>query len=192
MSALPKAKHEIVAQALASGKSQTDAYRAGGYKYKPANASRLCRSSAIKARVDEIIRERGADDEKAREIGIWRAGLSEEWIIVRLKHVIDLSIRGVPVYNSLGEPNGCYKPNLNAAINGLKTAAMISGMLIPKLEIGAPGAFAQMTDEELNDAFIEQCRALGVSEGAAGETRRGIKRTRRQRSVPIAQSQKFT
>lgn len=94
MSALPKAKHEIVAQALASGKCQADAYRAGGYHYKPANASRLCKNPAIIARVEEILRERAADEAKAREVGIWRAGLSEEWIIVRLKHVIDLSIRG--------------------------------------------------------------------------------------------------
>lgn len=163
MSALPKAKHEIVAQALASGKSQAEAYRAGGYNYKPANASRFCKNPIIKARVEEILRDRAASEAKAREVGIWRAGLSEEWIIVRLKHVIDLSIRGVPVYNSLGEPTGRFKPNLNAAIAGLKTAAMIGGLLVPKLDMGATRAFANLTDEELKDAFVEQCRALGIS-----------------------------
>ncbi|MEY9752621.1 hypothetical protein [Bradyrhizobium yuanmingense] len=121
------------------------------------------------ARVEELVSERAAEEARVREIGIQRAGLSEEWIIMRLKHVIDLSIRGVPVYNSLGEPNGRFKPNLNAAITGLKTAAMITGLLIPKLEVGAPGAFAKMTDEELNNAFIEQCRALGISSGVARE-----------------------
>jgi hypothetical protein len=171
-----KVKHEIVARALAAGKSQADAYRAAGYVYKPANASRLCRSSAIEARVQELIAERAAGTAKAREIGIQRAGLSEEWIIVRLKHVIDLSIRGLPIYDSNGQPNGSYKPNLNAAINGLKTAALIGGMLVQKHEIGESGAFARMTDEELDDALIEQCRAIGLSERSVKEMRTSIKR----------------
>ena len=127
MPALSKAKYEIVAQALASGKSQAEAYRAGGYIYKPANANRLCRSPAIEARVEEIVGERAAKEANAREIGIQRAGLTEEWIIVRLKHVIDLSIRGLPVYDRKGNHLGVFKPNLDAAINGLKTAAHIAG-----------------------------------------------------------------
>ena len=84
MPALPKPKHEIVAKALAIGKTQADAYRAAGYVYKPANASRLCRKPSIKARVRDIISERANSEAKAREIGIMRAGLTEEWIIVRL------------------------------------------------------------------------------------------------------------
>jgi hypothetical protein len=175
MPILPKAKHEIVAKALAAGQSQADAYRAAGYVYKPANASRLCRSSAIEARVQELIADRAASTAKAREIGIQRAGLSEEWIIVRLKHVIDLSIRGLPVYDSNGQPNGFYKPNLSAAINGLKTAALIGGLLVQKHEIGGSGAFARMTDEELDNALIEQCRAIGLSERSVNEIKTSIK-----------------
>src|SRR5882724_11041263 len=120
MPMLPKAKHEIVAKALAAGMSQADAYRAAGYVYKPANASRLCRSPAIEARVQELIAERAASAAKARDIGIQRAGLSEEWIIVRLKHVIDLSIRGLPLYERNGDFTGAYKPDLHAAIAGLR------------------------------------------------------------------------
>ncbi|WOH53687.1 hypothetical protein [Bradyrhizobium sp. sBnM-33] len=74
MPALSKPKYEIVAQALAAGKSQADPYRAGGYIYKPANANRLCRSPAIEARVEEIVGERAAKEAKAREIGIHALG----------------------------------------------------------------------------------------------------------------------
>lgn len=72
MPTLSKPKHEIIANSLASGMSQADAYRAAGYVYKPANASRLCRTPSIEARVREIISERANSEAKAREIGIAR------------------------------------------------------------------------------------------------------------------------
>jgi hypothetical protein len=174
MPTLSKAKHEIVAQALAAGKSQADAYRAGGYIYKAANAYRLCRSPAIEARAQEIIGERTKNETRAREIGVQRAGLTEEWIIVRLKHVIDLSIRGLPVYDRGGNPTGSFKSNLEAAINGLRTAAQIAGLLVQKREVGGPGAFARMTDAELADALLVQCKAIGLSERSLEEIRTSV------------------
>ncbi|MBR1233666.1 hypothetical protein [Bradyrhizobium sp. AUGA SZCCT0182] len=174
MPALVKSKHEIVAQALAAGKSQADAYRAGGYIYKAANAHRLCRSVTIEARVQEIIDERAKSDVKAREIGVQRAGLTEEWVIVRLKHVIDLSIRGLPIYDRGGNPTGLFKSNLEAAINGLRTAAQILGLLVQKREVGNPGSFARMTDAELTDALLVQCKAIGLSDGTLEEIRASV------------------
>jgi hypothetical protein len=55
-------------------------------------------------------------------------------------------------------------------------AALIGGMLVQKHEIGESGAFARMTDEELDDALIEQCRAIGLSERSVNEMRTSIKR----------------
>ncbi|UPJ42773.1 hypothetical protein IVB40_01470 [Bradyrhizobium sp. 40] len=162
MPTLSKPKHEIIANSLASGMSQADAYRAAGYVYKPANASRLCRTPSIEARVREIISERANSETKAREIGIARAALTEEWIIVRLKHVIDLSLRGLPIYDRDGQATGTFKPDLNAAIGGLKLAAKIAGLLIHRPEIGQSGAIARMTDAELGKAFLDQCTALGL------------------------------
>jgi hypothetical protein len=49
---------------------------------------------------------------------------------------------------------------------GLRTAARIQGMLIDRREIGEPGDFARMTDEELDTALIEHSRALGLPEEA--------------------------
>jgi hypothetical protein len=177
MPTLSNAKHEIVARALAAGKSQADAYREAGYIYKPANASRLCRRPEISTRVQELVAERAAMEGRAREIGIQRAGLSEEWIIVRLKHVIDLSIRGIPLYDRNGDLTGAYKPNLHAAVAGLRTAAHITGLLVQKHEIGQPGAFAQMTDAELNDTLLAQCKALGLSDRSLQELKISITAT---------------
>ncbi|MEZ0031256.1 hypothetical protein ABIF68_001626 [Bradyrhizobium japonicum] len=174
MPILSKPKHEIIANALALGKSQAEAYRAAGYVYKPANASRLCRNPTIKARAREIISERANSEAKAREVGITRAALTEEWIILRLKHVIDLSIRGLPAYDRNGDATGNFKPNLDAAISGLKLAAKIAGLLIHRHEIDQSGVIARMTDGELNQALSEQFKALGLSEGALVEIRAAV------------------
>ncbi|BBZ91071.1 hypothetical protein BRDID11004_78010 [Bradyrhizobium diazoefficiens] len=174
MPKLSKPKHEIIANALASGKSQAEAYRAAGYVYKPANASRLCRNPSIEARAREIISERTNSEAKAREIGIARAALTGEWIILRLKHVIDSSIRGLPVYDRNGDATGTFKPDLDAAINGLKLAAKIAGILVHRHEIDESGVFARMTDAELNRAFLEQVKALGLSERSLVEIRASV------------------
>ena len=68
MPALPKASYETVAQALAAGKTQREAYLAAGYSYRPANAHRLCTSPAIASRVTEIAAQRYEDERKTREI----------------------------------------------------------------------------------------------------------------------------
>jgi hypothetical protein len=83
MPALLKAKHEMIAQALAAGKTQREAYQAAGYSYKPANAHRLCTDPAIEARVNEIAADRYKDERRAREIAADEAGLNEAWIITR-------------------------------------------------------------------------------------------------------------
>ena len=168
MPALRKPGHEIVAQALAAGKSQAVAYKAGGYVYQPANAHRLCTSPAVADRVEEIVAERVAKDSRVREMAIEKAALTDSWVIIRLKHTIDLAIRGLPVYDRHGRQRTTldglpiFRPDLAQANNGLRTAAQIRGMLVDRREIGEPGEFARMTDEELDAALIEQSRALGL------------------------------
>jgi hypothetical protein len=156
-----KVKHEIVARALAAGKSQADAYRTAGYVYKPANAHRLCTSPAIAARVNEIAAHRYADDRKIREIAANEAGLDEAWILKRLKYLTDISLQGRPVRKN-GVPTGeSTKPDGPTAVKCLTLAARIKGMLVDRHEIGQPGEFARMTDEELDAALMQQARALG-------------------------------
>lgn len=54
MSVLKNARHEAFAQALAKGKTATDAYLDAGYKGDRTAASRLSTNVNIKARVEEI------------------------------------------------------------------------------------------------------------------------------------------
>jgi nitroimidazol reductase NimA-like FMN-containing flavoprotein (pyridoxamine 5'-phosphate oxidase superfamily) len=66
-----------------------------GIRYKPANANRLYRSTIIEGRAQVIVREPVKSETRTREIAVERAAPTEEWIIRRLKHVIDLGIRGL-------------------------------------------------------------------------------------------------
>ncbi len=55
MPALSNPKHERVAQELAKGKTQAEAYVLAGYKPNESHASRLVSNGKIKARVAEIM-----------------------------------------------------------------------------------------------------------------------------------------
>ncbi|MDI3560180.1 hypothetical protein [Bradyrhizobium sp. Arg816] len=93
-----------------------------------------------------------------------------------MMHVVDLSIRGLPKYDSNGVPTGLYKPDLKAAISGIKLAAHIGGLLAQKFEVGRPDVIGQMTDTELEVALLGECRALGLSERSLAEIRKAIER----------------
>jgi hypothetical protein len=169
MPALLKAKHEMVAQALAAGKTQREAYQAAGYSYRPANAHRLCTDPAIEARVNEITAHRYEDERRAREIATNEAGLDEAWILKRLKYLTDVSLQGRPIKKN-GVPTGEHtKPDGPTAVKCLTLAAKIKGMLVHRHEVGDPGVFSRMTDEELDAALGEQARALGLSDSAVME-----------------------
>jgi hypothetical protein len=161
MPALSKANYETVAQALAAGKTQREAYQAGGYIYKAANAHRLCKSPSITARVDEIVAQRYEGERKSREIAARKAGLEESWIIERVKYVTEIALRGLPRKAPNGEVT-YGQPNLNVAVRALRLCCDIKGMLVHRLAVGQPNEFSRMSDEELDAALIEQTQALGL------------------------------
>jgi len=166
MPALPKASYERLAQALAAGNTQREAYLAAGYSYKPANAHRLCTSPAIAARVTEIAAQRYEDERKTREIAANEAGLDEAWVLKRLKYLTDISLQGRPIKKN-GVPTGeRTKPDGPTAVKCLTLAAKIKGMLVHRHEVGDPGEFARMTDDELDACLRAQGRALGLPEDA--------------------------
>jgi len=81
---------------------------------------------------------------------------------------------GFALLYAMVNPTGLFKSNLEAVINGLRTAAQIAGLLVQKREIGGPGAFARTTDAELADALLVQCKAIGLSEGTLEEIRTSV------------------
>jgi phage terminase small subunit len=57
---------------------------------------------------------------------------------------------------------------LSAAVSALKEKGVLSGQRIERREIGAPGEFETMTDEELERALIERIARLDLTD--VGET----------------------
>jgi hypothetical protein len=165
MPAFSKTNYEAVAQALAAGKTQREAYQAGGYIYKAANAHRLCKSASITARVNEIVAQRYEDERKSREIAARKAGLEESWIIERVKYLTEVALRGFPKKAPNGEVT-YGQPNLNAAVRALRLCCDIKGMLVHRPAVGQPNEFARMSDEELDASLAATVRAIGLPEPA--------------------------
>jgi hypothetical protein len=52
---------------------------------------------------------------------------------------------------------------LSAAVAAIKVKGVLSGKWIERAEVGAPGEFETMTDEELERALIERMARLGFT-----------------------------
>jgi hypothetical protein len=74
-------------------------------------------------------------------------------------------MRGDPVLDADGKPTGKYTGGTNpsAANQALKLLGMeCHGMFVDKLEVGSPGDFARMTDDELRARVEADAQALGI------------------------------
>jgi Fe2+ transport system protein FeoA len=59
----------------------------------------------------------------------------------------------------------------SAAIAAIREMGVLSGQRIERREIGAPGEFEALTDDELLAALRERLRALGLAPDAGSDTR---------------------
>jgi len=165
MPALLNPKHELCCQALASGQNKKDSYMAGGFSYNPSSADKFFRRPEIVARIQEIVAEKVSAQAEAREIGIKKAGLTEQWITERLMWLIERSLRGKPVLDKNGVQTGQFSgnPDGQTAARCLHLAAQIKGMLIQRHEVGDPGDFARLTDAELDTKLNRMASELGYT-----------------------------
>jgi hypothetical protein len=167
MPALLDPRWEKAAQARANGMEIGASYREAGFSGKPSSATVFFKRPQIIARVAEIQAERFANERKATEIATKKAGLDESWIIERVKYGIEIALRGEPELDKDGRPTGKYgKRQLKAAEGLLRLAADIKGMRIQRHEVGQPGDFARMSDEELDESLARQARDLGLADDA--------------------------
>lgn len=165
MPALLNPKWETACQALARGETKADAYRSAGFKYIGATATKFFQRPNIAARVAEIVAEKAADAGKAREMGVQKAGLTEQWIIERIMWLTERSLRGQPVLDENGVQTGKFsgKPDGATAARMLELASRIKGLLINRHEIGQPGDFERMDDQDLDKSLEKMARELGYS-----------------------------
>lgn len=168
MPTLLNQRHERFAQELASGKSDDAAYVAAGYVSNRGNAHKLKQTEDIRRRLAELLDERERMHGQATAKAVERTALTKEWVIARLRENALRALQAVPVTNAEGEEVGQYQYNGAVANKALELLGKTLGMFIERHEVGQPGDFARMSDDELDGALTEQARALGLPEEAVG------------------------
>ena len=141
MPVLSNPKHERFAQELAKGKSQSEAYELAGYKPDSGAASRLSGNVSVSARVAEIL-SRAAD----------RAELTVARVVENLERIATKA-------EALGEAAG-----LNVAKSAWVDAAKVKGLVVDRKEVGRPGDFDRMSEDELEAFIASREGSIGASD----------------------------
>lgn len=142
MAVLKNAKQEKLAQELAKGKSATEAMEAAGYS-DPRNSTRLTKNNEIRARVIEL-QERSAA----------KVEITVEILTKMLKDDRDLA-------RELGQAS--------AAVSAVDKLGRLHGLVIDKKEIGKPGDFERMSEDELEAFIASREDRSGEGSGRAGK-----------------------
>lgn len=152
MPVLSNPRHETFAQALAKGKSQTEAYEIAGYKGDRRAASRLATNVDIQARVAEL--QQRVAERVIEKTAVTRADI--------LGEISKLAL--APIGHEHVRP-----ADKRAACMDY---AKIEGWVVDKHEHGAPGDFAdldRMTPDELRDYLASEIEALALRGEEAGK-----------------------
>lgn len=176
MAPLLNPKWEVACQTMATGGvSQAEAYMATGAKKKnKGTAARFFNRPEIAARVQEIIADRHATERLVAQRAAAEAEVDRAFVMRGLRNNALLAQRGHPLYdrqgNRLRDAEGNYrygKPDLMAATRSYELLGREIGMFIARHEVGGPGDFARLTEDELNGQIVETLRAFGVPDQLA-------------------------
>ncbi len=177
MPSLQNPKWEIACQTFAAGGvSQAEAYMAVSMAKKKdkATAGKFFARPEIAARVQEIIAERHATEREVARKAAVEAEVDRAFVMRGLRNNGLLAQRGHPLYdkagNRLRDAEGNYrygKPDLMAANRAYELLGREIGMFINRHEVGGPGDFARLTEEELNAQLVETLQAFGVPDNLA-------------------------
>ena len=182
-------QQESFAQLVASGRSQADAYRAAypsSQTWKPealyVQASTLATDSKVNLRIKTlraIITQQAIDDAVA----------DKAWVLKRLKTVAERCLQAAPVLNKSGAPVltlteagelvPAFEFNSMGANRALELLGKEQSMFIDRKEIGEPGAFDKLDDDELRRAANEADQVIAAAaRSAARDDRKGRNRGR--------------
>lgn len=175
MPTLPNAKHERFAQALAGGASQIEAYALAGYKAHRGNASSLAQSKNILERVAKLLAERETIHSQGVAKAIEQTAATEEWIINKLIQNVERASTAEPVLDSKGNRTGEYRYDGAVVNRSLELLGKQRGMFIDRKEVGRPGDFKDLNDDQLRDLVNREAAELGIR-GIRVEASRGSSR----------------
>ena len=138
MPVLTNHRHERFTQLLAAapkGMTVTDAYEKAGYRRNDGNASTLARHPQVQGRLKEI-----------------KGELAEKAVVTAeslMKEAEEVRVRAME------------RGQLNAAVAAIKEKGVLSGKRVERSEVGGPGQFDHLSDEELRAEIVRECRELG-------------------------------
>jgi hypothetical protein len=158
---LDNAKHEQFAQFVSNGDSATNAYVLAGYAERGAefNSSRLIKNDKVLSRIRYLREIKAQVHHEAIVKAVASSGLTKEWIIEQLMDNVAMAKAAEPVLDNEGNPTGEYKVNIPAANKALELLGKEVGMFIDRKEVGQPGDFDKVEDDEL-DRSIDEANAL--------------------------------
>jgi hypothetical protein len=142
MPVLKNHRRELFAQLLFQGFPAVTAYENAGYKRHDGNACTLAKHPEVLARLEEI---RGIPV-GTRAIAA-RANVTPESLMDQAETILAAAME---------------KDQYSAAVSALKEKSVLSGHRIERREIGSPGEFDHLTDDELERVLIEKIQALGL------------------------------
>ncbi len=145
MPALENVKHELFAQELVKGASQREAYKTAGYSAKSdsvadAAASRLFSEVKVRARIEEL-QNRGAA----------RAEVTVQKILEELDEARVLA-------RTIDQPSAMVQASMGRA--------KVAGIIVERKEVGKPGDFSNLSDEELDSVLAQTLQAVTQPEPA--------------------------
>lgn len=159
---LKNAKHEHFCQLVSNGESATQAYILAGYSEKGAkqSSSQLLAKPDVSSRIKFFRTEKEKLHAEVVKEAIHKSGVGKQWILEKLKKVVEIGLTEEQVLDKDGNFSGEYKStNLAAANKALELLGSEEGLFIKRIENGEPGAFEKVNDDEL-DRSIEEAAAL--------------------------------
>jgi hypothetical protein len=168
MAPLSNPKHEAICQKRASGANQTQAYSSVGFSSNPKTAHVFFKRPEVIARIREIQQHRIDTEIASSELAARQLGLTKRWVLERLKFNVERCLRGQPIFDEAGvQIPGRFtgKPDSAGANRALHLIGLELGMFIEHYEIGGPGDFSRLSDEELLAEIEKDAVALGVVVG---------------------------
>jgi hypothetical protein len=147
MPVLANNRRELFANLLAQGFTAVDAYAKAGFKRHDGNASMLSRRPEIEARVAEI---RGLAAATGLPVGTNAIAARAKVTAESLIDEAEQARAGATEAKQFGAVNGA-----------IKNKGILSGVWIERAEIGSPGEFDHLNDDELERLLIERLGALG-------------------------------
>jgi len=147
MSQLPNPRHELFSALLAEGKNAAEAHELAGYRRNRHNAWVLTQRENIKARVNELLAERQAQNAQATAKAVEELALTQEWVLAELKRNAEQAAK-------LKQ----YGPSNRA----LELLGKQLGMFIDRAQISQSNEFAGLTAEQMLEELVRRARKLGI------------------------------